>query len=83
MLSLTVIFILSGRVTHARLRRHGNRHQGLTDGPLPALGHLQPHPTGGQRRVVDVEVRTAGVLSHVVNHGVGDDLEAVRIAPQR
>lgn len=81
-LLLTVIFTLSGSGAHAGLWCNWNGHQGLADGPLPALGHLQPHATSSQRRVVDVEMGAAGVLPYVVHHGGSDDLEAVRIAPQ-
>ena len=70
-----MVLALSGAGADAGLGRDG--HQGLADGLLPALGHLQANAGGRQRRVVVV---AAGVLPHVVNHGVGDDLEAVRVA---
>lgn len=74
-LSLTVIFALAGSTGHAGLR--GDGHQGLSDGLLPALGHLHADPRGSQSRTV---VGAAVVLPDVVHHGGCDDLEAVRVA---
>lgn len=77
-----MIFILSRSGAHTGLWCYWNGHQGLADGPLPALGHLQPHAAGRQSRVVYVEVGAASVLPNVVHHGGRDDLKAVWIAPQ-
>lgn len=74
-LLLTVIFALTSSTGHAGLG--GDRHQGLSDGLLPALSHLHAHSWGGQRGAV---VRTGIVLPNIVNHGGCDDLKAVRVA---
>lgn len=74
-LLLTVIFALTSSTGHAGLR--GDRHQGLSDGLLPALSHLHAHSWGGQRGAV---VGTGIVLPDIVNHGGCDDLKAVRVA---
>lgn len=70
-----MISALASSTGHTGLR--GDRHQGLSDGLLPALGHLHANPRGGQSRVV---VGTAVVLPHVIDHGGCDDLETVRVA---
>lgn len=57
------------------LRR--DRHQGLSDGLLPALRHLHADSWGSQSRAV---VGTAVVLPHIVDHGRRDDLKAVWVA---
>lgn len=74
-LVLTVIFSLSSSAGHTGLR--GDRHQGLSDGLLPALSHLHAHSRGGQGRTV---VWTGVLLPDVVDHGGRDDLKAVRVA---
>lgn len=74
-LLLTVIFALTSSTGHAGLG--GDRHQGLSDGLLPALSHLHAHSWGSQRGAV---VRTGIVLPDIVNHGGCDDLKAVRVA---
>lgn len=73
-----MIFALAGSTGHAGLG--GDRHQGLSDGLLPALGHLHAHSRGGQSGAVVV---AAVVLSYIVDHCCCDDLEAVRVAALR
>lgn len=70
-----MIFALAGGTGHAGLR--GDRHQGLSDGLLPALSHLHAHSRGGKSGAVVV---TAVVLPYIVDHGGCDDLKAVRVA---
>ncbi len=77
-LRLTVIFALASSTCHAGL--WGDRHQGLSDGLLPALGHLHAYSRGGQSRAVVV---TAVVLPYIINHGGCDDLKAVWVAALR
>ena len=70
-----MIFTLTSSAGHTRLR--GDRHQGLSDSLLPALGHLHADSRGSQSRAMVV---TAVVLPYIVNHGGCDDLKAVRVA---
>lgn len=70
-----MIFALTRNSSYTGLR--GDGHQGLSDGLLPALGHLHADPRGGQDRAVVV---TAVVLAYVVDHGGCDDLKAVGVA---
>lgn len=74
-LLLTVIFALTSSTGHTGLG--GDRHQGLSDGLLPALSHLHADSWGCQSGAVVV---TAVVLPYIVHHGGCDDLKAVWVA---
>lgn len=70
-----MIFALASCTGHTGLG--GDRHQGLSDGLLPALGNLHADSRGSQSGAVVV---TAVVLPYIVDHCCCDDLKAMRVA---